>query len=166
MSLHKHDWTVNQLAVEFGVDRRTIAKRLDAARVRPIRTINGSRRYRLADALVILHPEIAEGEKSRPMDQLYSNLGLAYVRAILWETEPFALVIAQHTMLSPEASLRLLEDLYAAFERVTAEVVGLAARDPVNLVDVLKGLPVEFHDDEKRAALLERLTKVYRDNAR
>jgi hypothetical protein len=167
MSLHKHDWTVNQLAVEFGIDRRTVAKRLDAARVRPIRTVRGSRHYRLTDALpVILPPEMAKGEDSGGLDQLCSNLGLAYIRAVFHEAEPFALVVARHTTLAPEAIFLLLTDLYAAFEEVTAEVVGLAARDPVNLVDVLKGVPVEFRNDETRAALLERLTKARRGEGR
>jgi hypothetical protein len=163
MSLHKHDWTVNQLAVEFGIDRRTVAKRLDAARVRPIRTVRGSRHYRLADTLpVILPPQRAEGEDSRSMDQLLSQLGLDYIRAVFSEAEPFALVLQSHTTLSPEAILRLLKDLYAVFDRVTAEVLTLAARDPVNLVDVLKGFSTELHDDARRGALLERLTKARR----
>ncbi|MEX5213635.1 MAG: DUF1441 family protein [Nitrospiraceae bacterium] len=114
MSLHKHDWTVNQLAVEFGVDRRTIAKRLDAARVSPLRTVRGSRHYRLTDALpVILPPRTAEGEDPGKIDRLYSNLALAYIRAVFHEAEPFALVIARQTTLSPEAVLRLLANVYA-----------------------------------------------------
>jgi hypothetical protein len=48
MAMTKNLWTINALAVEFGLDRRTIGLRLNG--VRPVEEKGKIKKYRLADA--------------------------------------------------------------------------------------------------------------------
>lgn len=49
MAMSPREWTVSALSVEFGLDRRTLAKRL--ASVAPVRETGKTRYYRLKDAV-------------------------------------------------------------------------------------------------------------------
>ena len=70
-------WSINALADEFGVDRRTVKKRVDG--IPPSGEINGHQAWRLRDvALAVMGPQFAFGadpdsadpEKLEPSDRL------------------------------------------------------------------------------------------------
>ena len=55
MAMQRQTWSVNALATELGIDRRTVARRLDGATVAE-RGSRGEPRYRLRDALAAFEP--------------------------------------------------------------------------------------------------------------
>lgn len=148
MSLQKRSWSVSALAVEFALDRRTCAKRLDAMRVQPVDHVHGAPRYCLTDAALALRPRQEEAPPRTRSHEGYDSATLD-VRSAFVVCEPAAMVLIQHTQLSPEEILQLVPRLWAAFENTADEMLGRTK--------LLKHLPIELHDRERRDALLKRL---------
>jgi hypothetical protein len=63
MAMQSKLWTINALSVELGIDRRTLAKRLE--HLPPVKVLQVGRRtekrWRLADVLAHLQPHSKEG---------------------------------------------------------------------------------------------------------
>ena len=63
MAMTARLWSISALAVELGMDRRTVGKRL--ARVPPDGRLNGSPAWRLATALEALCPDPVSAARRR-----------------------------------------------------------------------------------------------------
>src|SRR5574337_13017 len=80
----KAGWSISALSVELGMDRRTVAKRLDAAKVEPAGTVSGDPVYGLREAMAAV---LSLHRESGALDPAAEKARLDAARAALAELE-------------------------------------------------------------------------------
>ena len=159
MSLQKRSWSINALAVEFDLNRRTCAKRLDLAGVNPIEHVKGAPKYRLREAAQALRPphereQDPPDERKRQITDAFRQIEFISVRGPFSFIKDQALVLSRRTRLTPEKVLSLLDELIACFRQNADE---LFCRP-----NLLRGVPLDLCNEEMRTALLKTLHQAKR----
>ena len=150
MSMQPQLWSISALSVEFGVDRRTIAKRL--APMAPAGMKNGSPVYRLADATRVIEPPPPERGTQGPQalgEAIKASTEL-HLRGLFALGEPVVHLLINKGM-SPTKAVELTLELWRVFSDQANHILGRSA--------LLRGLPVDLAKPEAREEFLAELKK-------
>jgi hypothetical protein len=149
MGMQPQLWSVNALSVEFGVDRRTIAKRL--AHLTPAGEKNGSPVYRLIDASRAIEPSpIPErgAREPRTLQETIEEITKTHTRGIFALGAPVVRLLISKGM-SPTKAVDLTLELWQTFSD--------QARQMLNRGTLLRGLPMDLARPEAREEFLAKL---------
>lgn len=134
MSLQPQHWSVNALATEFRIDRRTVAKRIAEAGVRPASEQHGAPRYVLAHVLPVLLPPRELVPAREEVDPRVEIPRIA-VRGVFALGRPLVEMFQQHG-LSEKRALTLTREVF--------RVLNQQAREALGMPQILDGLPIDL----------------------
>jgi hypothetical protein len=163
MAMTRRKWSLNALATELGVDRRTIARKLDEAAIKPAGTKGGAPVYRLKDAVRVVSTRPAGQARSETTS---SRLVDARTRSAEAEAEQAERDLAQsrRELVPIEEAVDVLireftharQTLLALPHSLSPQLVGLATADEARevlqraILDVLSRLSEPPHLSEAR----------------
>lgn len=154
MSMQRGKWSISALSVELGLDRRTIAKRLEG--LRPVSIENGVKYYRLDEAIKRLKIGPGKQEDNEHVTR-FKDFIFEFVPEFYGELAPkLTIIVKDRSGLPSSEVFRIFEEGFAAVYGVLGKALN---EDPLNLKMKYPSFLAELQDPQRRKSLCEWLDK-------